>query len=517
MESCSVRVNASEREYGSPYPRRSERWGDDGKGRDMTADGGERSLGAPRFDVVLRGYDRRQVDEHVARLQRVLARMRADLDAARSHPFPAVGPQPGMGPGPRPMGPGGPMGPQPGPPPGARPRPTPRPRPGGPESPDMIGSFTDRMQSILQAAEEEAEEIRTSARREARAETESLRKEQENARTELAELSRQRDAVVAELTRLRGQLEGLLGAPTARFAVTPPSSGASSPSTGEDARTDRPVRPSPRPKPAPAPAEGPAAGPAAQPLPGAAPSSSSGAPGGTAGSQGASSPGSASAAEETTAVRRPESGSAPGDLFRPASETRAENRTGTRAETRAENRTENRAENRGESRPEPDEDAEPATAMVPLASSDEDAEKPEPSARQVEPDRTVAVSAVSALSPAKRSGDTGSAEKSSATPPASGSDTPGDTPTAKAEPAAKAAADEVSETVKVSAVRPAPAPSGDSAKGRNGRSGPSDESRSGVSAGERSGSSGSSSGSARPSGSDDAARADRSTSGSRSG
>jgi len=34
----------------------------------MTADGSDRSFGAPRFDVVLRGYDRRQVDEHLSRL-----------------------------------------------------------------------------------------------------------------------------------------------------------------------------------------------------------------------------------------------------------------------------------------------------------------------------------------------------------------------------------------------------------------------------------------------------------------
>src|SRR3954469_10325353 len=110
----------------------------------MTTDPGV--SGAPRFDVVLRGYDRRQVDEHVARLQRAVARMRADLELARSQPIPVVS-SPSRGP--------------PGPaPPGARPRPTPRPRPGGPmphgESPDMIGNFTDRMQSILQAAEEEA-------------------------------------------------------------------------------------------------------------------------------------------------------------------------------------------------------------------------------------------------------------------------------------------------------------------------------------------------------------------------
>src|SRR3954454_422570 len=79
----------------------------------MTADASDRSFGAPRFDVVLRGYDRRQVDEHLSRLNRVLARMRGELEAARTQPPPA----PVMGPTP---------------PAGARPpRPTPRPRPDG--------------------------------------------------------------------------------------------------------------------------------------------------------------------------------------------------------------------------------------------------------------------------------------------------------------------------------------------------------------------------------------------------
>src|SRR5687767_5866029 len=82
------------------------------EGRRMTSDPG--AVGAPNFDVVLRGYDRKQVDEHVGRLQRVMSRMRADLDMARSHPIPIV-PPPGAG------RPGGPP-----------PRPTPRPRPGLP-------------------------------------------------------------------------------------------------------------------------------------------------------------------------------------------------------------------------------------------------------------------------------------------------------------------------------------------------------------------------------------------------
>ena len=165
----------------------------------MTADGSDRSFGAPRFDVVLRGYDRRQVDEHLSRLQRLMGRMRSDLDAARTQQTLPIGP-------PAPAG--------------GRPRPTPRPRPDG--SPptggnDVVGTFTDRMHAILQAAEEEAAEIRNKARTAARADEEratalraATRVEEETARKTVADLVRQRDAVLAELTRVRGQLEGLL-------------------------------------------------------------------------------------------------------------------------------------------------------------------------------------------------------------------------------------------------------------------------------------------------------------------
>lgn len=186
----------------------------------------------------------------MARLQRVLARLRADLDVARSQPLPVVHPgQPGF----PPSRPGHPGQPGFGGPPPVPPR----------DSPDMVGNFSDRMQGILQAAEEEAEEIRAAARKEAKAEAEA-------ARAELAELVTQRDAVLGELTRLRGQLEGLLSAPTARFAATPPGNrpgiGQPAPSGqpasghapagnagGPPSGADRP-RPSPRPKPRPVPA-----------------------------------------------------------------------------------------------------------------------------------------------------------------------------------------------------------------------------------------------------------------------
>ena len=162
----------------------------------MTADGS--APGAPHFDIAFRGYDRRQVDEHVTRLQRVLGRLRADLDAARQQS--EAGP-----PSPAPYG--------------GRPRPARRPRPGAPPpvpSPDAIGSFTDRMQRILQAAEDEAAEIRRQAHKAARA-------EQENTRAQLAHMMRQRDAVQAEVARLRDQMEGLLRRPPGWIpGVTPP-------------------------------------------------------------------------------------------------------------------------------------------------------------------------------------------------------------------------------------------------------------------------------------------------------
>src|SRR5690242_11220721 len=192
----------------------------------MTADVG--GPGAPRFDVVLRGYDRKQVDEHVARLQRVLARMRADLEMARSQPLPLV-PPPGFGPGPG-LPPPPPHGP------GPRPRRTPGPR--GDQG-DTIGTFTDRMQNILQAAEEEAAEIRATARAAARAEHESVR-------AELADLLRQRDALRAEVGRMRGQL-GRPGRPgpvdensEARTRIARPGApGGRPPLSGDDSESRR--------------------------------------------------------------------------------------------------------------------------------------------------------------------------------------------------------------------------------------------------------------------------------------
>ena len=168
------------------------------------ADGSDESVGAPRFNVVIRGYDRRQVDEHLSRLQRRFNVMRRGLDSAHSQAVPA---SPGM--------------------PGARPRPRPEGLPPGGDRPDVVGAFIDRLQAIVQAAEKEAGEIRGKAQAAARAEEEraaaaraAARAAEETVRTSLAELVRQRDAALADLARVRGQLEALRSGPITR--ITPP-------------------------------------------------------------------------------------------------------------------------------------------------------------------------------------------------------------------------------------------------------------------------------------------------------
>ena len=144
------------------------------------------SDGENRFDIVVRGYDRRQVDEHLANLERTIARQRTDIEQARNHrgddrarAFNA-----GTGAG-RPGDGGGQAG-----------------GPGG-LTPEMIGAFTTRLQSILQAAEDEAEEVRANARN-------AVRAEEEASRARLADMERRREGVVRDLTRVRSQLDGLL-------------------------------------------------------------------------------------------------------------------------------------------------------------------------------------------------------------------------------------------------------------------------------------------------------------------
>ncbi|HEY1968073.1 MAG TPA: hypothetical protein VGH89_09010 [Pseudonocardia sp.] len=143
----------------------------------MTADHGETPVpnrypqpadAEGRFEIVVRGYDRRQVDEHITNLERTIARQRAELQQARS---------------------------------GAA-QPAAAPASGG-HGPEKIGEFTGRLKSILEAAEDEAKDIRAEARNYARA-------EEEAARARLADLERRRDGVATELGRVRGQLDGIL-------------------------------------------------------------------------------------------------------------------------------------------------------------------------------------------------------------------------------------------------------------------------------------------------------------------
>jgi DivIVA domain-containing protein len=148
-------------------------------------------VSVPRFNVVLRGYDRRQVDEHLSRLQRRYNALRRGLDSAHSQAVPAP---PGMS--------------------GARSRPRPDGPPPRADRPDVVGTFIARMQATIKAAEKEADEIRGKAQAAARAEEEraaaaraAARAAEESVRTSLAELVGQRDAALADLARVRGQLE----------------------------------------------------------------------------------------------------------------------------------------------------------------------------------------------------------------------------------------------------------------------------------------------------------------------
>jgi syndecan 1 len=164
------------------------------------------------FNVVLRGYDPRQVDEHLSRLHHRFNVLRRRLDSARSQ---VVRASPGV--------------------PGARPHPTlhpgPEDLPTGGDRPDVVGAFIDRLQAIVRAAEKEAGEIRgkaqAAARAAVRAEEEraaaaraAARAAEETVRTSLAELVRQRDAALADLARARGQVEALRSGPSTRS--TPP-------------------------------------------------------------------------------------------------------------------------------------------------------------------------------------------------------------------------------------------------------------------------------------------------------
>ncbi|GAA4928122.1 hypothetical protein EV188_10778 [Actinomycetospora succinea] len=163
--------------------------------------GVEEDAPGPHFDVVLRGYDRRQVDEHVAGLRRMNAQLRAQL-AVRER---------------RRSGPGAtdasalesrvsdtmPEA-----------RRVPPADDQGMTDPDMVGAFNDRLRGILQAAEQEAQLVRSKA-------AESLLAEHAESRAALADLRAQRDAVVDELVRLRGRLDDIVSGPVRPSAVPP--------------------------------------------------------------------------------------------------------------------------------------------------------------------------------------------------------------------------------------------------------------------------------------------------------
>ena len=137
----------------------------------------------PHFDVVLRGYDRRQVDDHVAGLRRMVSQLRAQL-AVRERRRPAAAPAGIDGELADTLSEGR----------------RPSPDSGGP---DVVGAFNDRLQGILQAAEQEAQMVRSRA-------AESLLAEHAESRAALAELRAQRDAVFDELLRTKGRLDDLV-------------------------------------------------------------------------------------------------------------------------------------------------------------------------------------------------------------------------------------------------------------------------------------------------------------------
>lgn len=143
------------------------------------------------YSITLRGYRPNQVDEYVARLQRVMARLESDLRQAREQSSALASAPPPHAPPPRP-----------------------RPQRDRADLPDDA-MFTERMEGILQAAEEEAAEIRQSAREAARA-------AYTRARSEVFDLATQRDAVLSELTTMRRQIEGMFpGAPAPAPAPQP--------------------------------------------------------------------------------------------------------------------------------------------------------------------------------------------------------------------------------------------------------------------------------------------------------
>ncbi|GAA4736500.1 hypothetical protein [Actinomycetospora chibensis] len=185
----------------------------------------------PHFDVVLRGYDRRQVDEHVAGLRRMNAQLRAQLAVRerRRSAAPETSVSSGL------------EGRVSDTIPEARRADHHETGDAAPGSPDMVGAFNDRLRGILQAAEQEAQLVRSKA-------AESLLAEHAESRAALAELRAQRDAVVDELVRLRGRLDDIVSGPTRPSAAppAPPRPGPAGPWRGP-ARPPGPPHPGHRP------------------------------------------------------------------------------------------------------------------------------------------------------------------------------------------------------------------------------------------------------------------------------
>lgn len=154
----------------------------------------------PHFDVVLRGYDRTQVDEHVAGLRRMVAQLRAQLavrERRRSDPPEAAPPRGELAATLQ-------EGAVTTPPPVDASAASPAPAEGsGPKDRGVVDAFNERLRGILQAAEQEAQLVRSKA-------AESLLAEHAESRAALADLRAQRDSVFDELVRVKSHLDELV-------------------------------------------------------------------------------------------------------------------------------------------------------------------------------------------------------------------------------------------------------------------------------------------------------------------
>jgi DivIVA domain-containing protein len=145
------------------------------------------------FDTSLRGYRPAQVDEYLAKLQRVMSRVESDLAVARRGALHRSGPAVGAR--------------------GERRDADGNRRPSSGQDQgraDGDGApLTERMDSILLAARAEAADVRRRAHEAAQA-------ERGRAMSEIARLIKQRDLVLADLVSMRSQIEEMLPAPTSR-------------------------------------------------------------------------------------------------------------------------------------------------------------------------------------------------------------------------------------------------------------------------------------------------------------